>query len=143
MKRALFLITACLLMAGYNLSLWRTEGTLSATLETRLKQIDWLDQAIIARASSPPRPPAPPARGALALMKQLELEAKRANLDKLLTRMDQQSDHAVRLIYDEVSFNRLINWLNQVHHSNGLQPQSVTIKRLPTAGRVTAELEYR
>ena len=55
-------------------------------------------------------------------MKQIELEAKRADLDELLTRMEQQGNDEIHLLFESVSFNALIAWFDQVYQSTGLQP---------------------
>ncbi len=136
------LIIAGVLLVGVNIYLWRAETTQMTLVEARLEQAQWLRDLV----TTPRQPPAATeqaaTRGALATMKQLELEAKRAKLDDLLTRMEQQGVKRVQLIFEKISFNRLLGWFDQVYRSTRLQPRQVLIVRQPDEGMVSAQAVY-
>ena len=136
------LIIAGVLLVGVNLYLWREETTQITLVEARLEQAQWLRDLV----ATPRQPHAattqPAAGGALTTMKQLELEAKRAKLDDLLTRMEQQGEKRVQLLFEKVSFNRLLSWFDQVYRSTRLQPRQVLITRQPGDGTVSAQAVY-
>ena len=134
------LIIAGLLLVGLNIYLWRAETTQMARVDARLVQAAWLRDEAAAPRHTPTIETA--TRGALAIMKQLELEAKRAKLDDLLTRMEQQGGQRVQLLFEEISFHRLLNWFDQVYRSTSLQPRQVLILRQPDGGNVSAQAVY-
>lgn len=138
-KRLLGMI--CLLLIGTSAYLAYASTRLTNQIESSKEQFDELQAAITTPVVAQNPPTAP--RGVLAVMKQIELEAKRADLDELLTRMEQQSGNEIKLLFESVSFNTLMAWFDQVYQSTGLQPRRVMISRRPTDNRVTAQAIYR
>lgn len=142
MKSNLVIGLICILLASLNFVYWQENKTLSANIKTKMQQNQWLHQALSAPLDTPANASGKFAGDALALMKNLELEAKRADLDKLLTRMDQLAVGEVQLVFEKVSFNRLLVWFDQVFQSTGLEPHRVSIQRLPAHGSVRAEMVF-
>lgn len=142
MKSNLVIGLICVLLAGLNFVYWQENQALSAKINAKMQQSQWLNQALSAPPDSPANANGKFAGDALALMKNLELEAKRADLDKLLTRMDQLAVGEVQLVFEAVSFNRLLVWFDQVYQSTGLEPHQVSIQRLPAHGSVRAEMVF-
>ena len=136
-----FLGVICLLLMITGCYLAYANSQLSERIAASQTQFDELQTAI----STPVTGQRPPAarRGALAIMKQIELEAKRADLDELLTRMEQQGNDEIHLLFESVSFNALIAWFDQVYQSTGLQPHQLSVSRRPSGNRVTAQAIYR
>ncbi|MDF1819117.1 MAG: type II secretion system protein GspM [Immundisolibacteraceae bacterium] len=131
----------CLVLVITGCYLTYANSQLSDQIAASQARFDELQTAI----STPVKAQRPPAarRGALAIMKQIELEAKRADLDELLTRMEQHGNDEIHLLFESVNFNALIAWLDQVYQSTGLQPHHLSVSRRPADNRVTARAIYR
>jgi type II secretory pathway component PulM len=131
----------CLLLMITSCYLAYANRQLADQITASKAQFDTLQTAITAPVTA--QRPATTRRGALAMMKQIELEAKRADLDELLTRMEQHGNNEIHLLFESVSFNALIAWFDQVYQSTGLQPHQLSVTRRPSDNHVTAQAIYR
>ena len=113
-------------------------------MRAQQQRIEWLVNAI---ASAPDRRLAATAmsnnqHNALTIMKLLEKEARYANLDKPLTRMEQKEINQVHLLFEQVGFDEIMAWLEQVRSSTGLHPKQISLRKIPHPGSVKAILVF-
>ena len=132
------MIPIVLLLSGVNLWSWQLQSQSSETLDIQEKQAEWLISTLKNPTTVEPPTVAENRHDALTIMKLLEKEAKVANLDMALTKMDQKENNRIHLLFKQVGFDELIAWLEQVRSSTGLTPDTVKLKRLKAAGTVEA-----
>ena len=142
MKFKFTLAVICLLLTGLNLFFLQANQASSAQVNATRQQLTWLTQTLSTHPDTEVIPNKRNPGGALAVMKRLELEARRADLDELLTRMEQQAAGEVELVFESIAFNQLLIWLEQVYQSTDLQPLRVLIQRLPAKASVRAEIVF-
>ena len=129
----------CLLLVGLNGYLWNANANLAKKFQTETGQALWFRSALASGSASRQPPATTSPHGTLTIMKALESEVKRASMEKLLTRMEQQDKQRVQIFFKEIDFNRFLKWLNQVYQSTGLQPDQVYIQQNSAKDSVQAK----
>jgi general secretion pathway protein M len=141
------LIGGGLLLAVLLLYLWVAEpllgayGKRSAQLAEQQATLLWMQQAA---AQVTALQGAAGAQGAglgdRSLLAVVDGSAREAGLGGALKRVKPDGALAVRVWFEAVPFDALVEWLGQLAQDNQVQVKLITLERQPDAGRVHAQL---
>ena len=135
-----FLLTAIIaLLLIVNTWSWQAQHQSGEALLRQEQQAEWLVTSITPPPTQKIEAPTQGYQDALTMMKFLEKEAKAADLDLALTKMEQRGENRVHLLFEQVGFDEFIAWLEQVRSSTGFSPNQVHIKRIRHPGSVEAK----
>ena len=75
-----------------------------------------------------------------SLLSAVDLASKDGTLSKPPSRLQPDGDTQVRVWVDEVQFDSLVRWVNELQTRYGVRVDSLDVERQPTAGLVNARL---
>lgn len=135
-----FLLTAIItLLLILNAWGWQAQDQSGKALLLQERQAEWLVTSLMPPTTQKVAQPTQGHQDALTMMKFLEKEAKNADLDLALTKMEQKGENRVHLLFEQVGFDEFIAWLEQVRSSTGFSPNQIQINRLQHPGSVKAK----
>ncbi len=75
-----------------------------------------------------------------SLLSAVDLATKNGMIAKPPSRMTPDGDNQVRVTFDDVSFDAVLRWMNELQTRYGVRIDSVDIERQPTPGNVNVRL---
>jgi len=116
-----------------DLETWRLRA---AAADTSLAQMQQLAQQL--QATAPP-PALAPSDGR-SLLAVVDAGLREAGLGTALLRVEPVSADQVRVYFQQVSFDRMSDWLHALGRSHGVRVSELSVQRSPGVGMVDARL---
>jgi general secretion pathway protein M len=125
-----------IVLAGVLMPLYRSVTQTRARVETKTRNLQWMQQVAPALANAGPAPVVPDSGESLVVL--IDRSARESGLGEALTGSQPGGTGTLRVTLSHAEFNSLIAWLARLVNQHGLQVESVTADAVDDAGFVNA-----
>ena len=144
-EQRLALVVALVLLAFiFWLALWRPLSAAHAGLDTRIERqqqdLAWMRAAALEATRLQGQPTTTGNRGDLSLLALAEQSARGIGLAEGFRRGEPVGDARVRVTFEAVSFDRLIQWVEMLNQRYGVTVDELAVDRAGSPGLVDARV---
>lgn len=136
---AVALLLTCLYLLAWE-PLVLARGQRAAALASSRELALRLEQAAARVQSDAARNPAAQAGRDLSLMAAVDQAGKQGGLGKAPTRIQPEGERSVRVWFEDVPFDALVRWLDQLHARYGVSVQTLDVEPQSSPGLVNVRL---
>ncbi len=143
-QRMLTMGSIALILIFSYAGIWQPLQKNIASLENQVEQQQalkhWMNQTAAEVKQLQRSGVATQARDGRSLLAVVDQTAKRSGLGMSLKRLEPNGKTAVKVWLEQVKFDDMVRWLNQLQSKSGLRVNSITIDRQDEPGRVNARM---